>query len=761
MSLILILSIAIRLVAVIWAVVIWRRLRDWRMVFLVIMLCLMATRQSLTLWTHGQHMAFHLPGSLTELPGLAVSLMALLAVGFIHPMIDERRQTRHQLQKSRELFESFMEHLPAVAFMKDANGRYLFVNQAAGRVFHRPPPDWIGQTPSDLWPDSIGEKIRQQDERVLQQGQPVEQIQAIPVDGVDHRWLIIKFPFEDIDGRRCVAGMAIDFTRRAAAERELELRYQAVQAAGHGILVLDAQAEGHPIVYVNQAFERHTGYRAEEVLGRNPPFLQLHEQDQPAIQEVREAIRQGQEVCAVMRNYRKDGQMWWNELYIAPIQDEQGQPIHLVGIQHDVTQRKQAEEAVQRHAQFTELIATISTGFIDIEPDQVDARVRQALEDLGRFADVDRTYLFLLHDRGKIFDCAYEWCAQGIRAEADRLRHLRSHDFPFALGTIRKGEILHVPRVNDLPASAQAEKEEWQAEQIQSLINIPLIALGEVIGFIGFDSVRKEKAWSAEETGQLKIVGEIFIDALHHRQVVQQREQLVKKLEATNAELERFTYTVSHDLKSPLITIKGFLSLLEQDISDGDTKRWQADMQQIRTAADTMQRLLDELLELSQIGRVGASPVRVPLDEVIQEALSRVAGQIEQRGVKVAIEPGLPVVVGDRPRLVELIQNLVDNAIKFMGDQPLPRVEITTQPHAPQQIVVRVKDNGIGIEPRFHQKIFGLFERLDPNVNGTGIGLALVKRIVDVHGQRIWVESEGNGRGATFCFTMASEELSN
>ena len=131
----------------------------------------------------------------------------------------------------------------------------------------------------------------------------------------------------------------------------------------------------------------------------------------------------------------------------------------------------------------------------------------------------------------------------------------------------------------------------------------------------------------------------------------------------------------------------------------------------------------------------------------------QVTSAIEARGVALDIEAVMPVVVGDRVRLLEVFQNLIDNAVSFMGDQPEPRVEIGAREQG-EDVLCRVRDNGIGIEPRHQPKIFELFERLSSETEGTGVGLALVERIVEVHGGRIWVESEGAGRGSTFCFTL-------
>ena len=248
-----------------------------------------------------------------------------------------------------------------------------------------------------------------------------------------------------------------------------------------------------------------------------------------------------------------------------------------------------------------------------------------------------------------------------------------------------------------------------------------------------------------------------------NRDLVAAKERLegvVRELGEKNEELERFVYTVSHDLKSPLITIKGFLGLLEKDALAGEVERMKRDSERIQSAADKMARLLNELLELSRIGRMKNAPQETTVGELAAEAVEMVAGRLEERGARVEVEPGMPVVTVDRPRLAEVLQNLVENGVKFMGDQAAPRIEIGTEPERADagEMVYYVRDNGIGIDPRYHDKVFGLFERLETGTEGTGIGLAIVKRIVEVHDGRIWVESEGEGQGTTFYFTLPLAE---
>ncbi len=234
------------------------------------------------------------------------------------------------------------------------------------------------------------------------------------------------------------------------------------------------------------------------------------------------------------------------------------------------------------------------------------------------------------------------------------------------------------------------------------------------------------------------------------------RDRLIADLEARDAEVEHFTYTVSHDLKNPLITIKGFLTLLKRDAATGDLELLADDIRQISQATDRLHRLLDELFEYHRIGRRPNTPERLPLSALARQALDFVSDEIDERGLKVVIAPELPAVVGDAAHLLEVFQRLFQNALRFMGDEPSPRLEVGVR-QLDGETVCYVRDNGLGVEPRHHKRIFRLFRRLEGGRSGTGAGLAMVKRIVEVHGGRIWVESEGPGSGATFCFSLPTE----
>ena len=231
------------------------------------------------------------------------------------------------------------------------------------------------------------------------------------------------------------------------------------------------------------------------------------------------------------------------------------------------------------------------------------------------------------------------------------------------------------------------------------------------------------------------------------------RNRIERELRTKNTELERFTYTVSHDLKSPLVTIRTFAGYLADDLATGDAAKVNSDLGYITHAADRMGRLLDELLELSRVGRNRNPPVHTSFREIAEGALRLTAGAVSRSGARVELDDADVPLYGDRTRLTQVWQNLIDNAAKFMGGQSRPHIHVGLR-EAGSEPVFFVRDNGIGIDPRHNERIFGLFDKLDGSSAGTGVGLALVQRIVELYGGRIDVESAGAGHGSCFIFTL-------
>ncbi len=321
--------------------------------------------------------------------------------------------------------------------------------------------------------------------------------------------------------------------------------------------------------------------------------------------------------------------------------------------------------------------------------------------------------------------------------------------------------ILYGEKPYVLNNNVQEELPDFKAPHsyINSWLAVPLKIKGNIIGLIALDGVRKNQFNEHHAELAVTFANQVAI-ALENARLFSDlqaelaaRKDLIAELESKNSELERFTYTVSHDLKSPLFTIRGFLGYLEKDAFSGNYDRMSSDMRRISNATDKMMQLLNELLELSRVGRLRNESTSIPFNELAREAVEIVQGRILDARIAVDIQPNLPSVYGDKQRLIEVLQNLVDNAAKFMGEQREPYIVIGQDGEENGQPVFFVRDNGIGISPEHYERVFGLFNKLDVKTDGTGIGLALVKRIVEVHGGRIWVQSEV-GNGSTFYFTL-------
>ncbi len=212
--------------------------------------------------------------------------------------------------------------------------------------------------------------------------------------------------------------------------------------------------------------------------------------------------------------------------------------------------------------------------------------------------------------------------------------------------------------------------------------------------------------------------------------------------------MEQFVYTVSHDLKSPLVSCKGLLGLLKEDLADEAYEDVIDSANRMEVATDQLNRIIDDLLELSRIGRKPLEITDVNAQELVAELVDSLGERLEDAGVDLVVASDLPRVRANASDLRRVFDNLITNAIKYAAEVENPKIEIggSESRHAVRYFV---RDNGPGIEPGYQEKIFGLFQRLEHSKEGTGLGLASVRKIARMHRGRAWVESEPN-EGATF-----------
>ena len=507
--------------------------------------------------------------------------------------------------------------------------------------------------------------------------------------------------------------------------------------------------------WVAGAFEKITGYTFEEYIVNGGWFGHLYPDDKEKDAQALAKLKTNQQVVHDIRTYTKTRAVQWVRVYAHPVwDDKQNRLVGIVGAVQDITKQHEAEERELRRRAMLEKVVQLGKRVTEVNDLQTTIeRIWYGVhDDLG----FDRLGIFLYNSERHSLDSTLGTDNHGQILEEWHLWYPLSEIAIFS-------RLLEQPDGLYFTHNYDVENEIGEDSDMYGVKDYAAVAAwagDKPIAVICVDNLITKRSIGNEELEALRLFGGYAGLAIQNARLnsalqneLLQRQTFINELESKNAELERFTYTVSHDLKSPLVTITGFLGYLEKDALSGDHQKIKGTIERITLAARKMQSLLNDLLELSRIGRIMNLPENVSFEGIVKEAIERVRGQLEAKQTQIKIQNNLPTVYGDRVRLVEVLQNLIDNSTKYSNPASTPCIEIGTKEDAQGQTIFFVQDNGIGIDPQFHERIFGLFNKLDTKAEGTGIGLTLVKRIIEVHGGNIWVESE-LGKGATFYFTL-------
>lgn len=458
-------------------------------------------------------------------------------------------------------------------------------------------------------------------------------------------------------------------------------------------------------------FYRLLGYQPDEFPAGLSKFKELlHPDDhERTFQLVQAHFESKVPFSLEYRLLTKTGQYHWFQGHGHAIRDDTGHPIRMVGAIRDITERKEAEAALsQVNRQIALILSSAGEGIYGLDLQGKTTFVNPAASTM------------LGYEQNELIACPMHATIHHTKPDG---KPYSKDDCPIHAAVL-EGKSYH-------------NKEETLWRKDGSSIQVDYTST-PIFG----------------EHHELFGAVVLFKDSTLRHKAEQERQEFITELESKNTELEQFAHTVSHDLKSPLVTIRGFIGFLKKGLIEENTDHMQNDLQRIDSAAAKMQVLLENLLELSRVGQPVGSFEDVALTEVAQEALELIHGFHEQKLQQtVHVHQTLPVIQGNHARLVELFQNLLENAFKFLGKQPDPCIEVDVRQDKVNHVIV-VRDNGIGIEPEYQQRVFEIFERLQTEVSGTGVGLAIAKKIVMLHHGRIWIESEGYEKGTTVCLAF-------
>ena len=431
-----------------------------------------------------------------------------------------------------------------------------------------------------------------------------------------------------------------------------------------------------------------------------------------------------------------------------------------------VRKSKRAEETLRQEKAFQDILLTLAADFINVPLAGFDRAINAMLEKIGEFTNLDRAYLFLHDHRRRVTTNTHEWRREGVAPVTGNLQETPFDLFLDFLELWEKGEILHIPSVEQMPKTHPMRS--ILAEQgIRSLVNIPLLRDQVNTGFVGFDAVNECRSISEQDINLLRVLAEIISNAFAHTEAEAALSKLnaelesriaerTVELEAVNKELQSFAYSISHDFRAPLRALDGFSASLQKKYGEHLDDEGRHYLNRIRNAAIYMSNLVDDLLVLSRITRSEFKQKQVDLSKLASEIVDHLKETEPQRQTTIKIAPVLQVR-GDAALLQSALQNLLENAWKFSSKETQTEIEVGRTTMDGEEVFF-VRDNGVGFNMAYAKNLFGAFQRLH-GVNefpGTGIGLATVQRIINRHGGRIWAESEV-GKGATFYFTLGRQ----
>ncbi|TVZ14320.1 sensor histidine kinase [Maribacter sp. MAR_2009_72] len=414
------------------------------------------------------------------------------------------------------------------------------------------------------------------------------------------------------------------------------------------------------------------------------------------------------------------------------------------------------DSIIERQLRFQELLISISTTYINSDLSDIDKLIRESLQQIGEFVESDRSYIFSYDLVNNTTSNTYEWCAKDIEPEIENLQNVPIDFIPQWVEAHKNGEAFFVEDVSQLPEDGELGlRAVLEPQGIKSLITIPKIKNKELIGFIGFDSVRKINKYNDLEKEILFVFANMLVNVIQRKEneerikeQEQKKEELLQYLSRQNEELNEYAHVVSHDLKAPLINISTLISWFMDDNQEVLDEGAMAPLHQVMFNVEKMDFLIKGILNYSTIDRLESDDKHIDFNIIVDEVVQTL---MVPEHIKIEVQKNLPHIYGNTWRFKQIFQNLIQNAIDY-SDKPQGKINIGME-EKDNEFEFYVKDNGVGIKSTYYDRIFKVFTKLESTGSSSGIGLSIVKKIVTYYKGNIWVESK-EGEGSTFFFTI-------
>ncbi|MEG4202435.1 PAS domain S-box protein [Microcoleus sp. Pol7_A1] len=531
-----------------------------------------------------------------------------------------------------------------------------------------------------------------------------------------------KFFFNEAGDAVRMVGTVTEITDRKARELQLRLLESAVTTTNDAVLITEAEPINEPgprILYVNPAFTRMTGYTLEEVVGKTPRFLQGEKTDRASLDRVRTALETWQPIRVDLINYRKDGTEFWVEISIVPIADETGGFTHWVSVHRDISERKQAEAALQQLNEQLEMRVLQRTR--ELESSQAELRESEAL--FRSLSESSPVGIFKIDTNGK---CTYT---------NPRCQAIGGFAPAAALGN-RWMRFIHREDIK-LILSKWPESQSLDGEFSCEFRHI------QRDGTIRFCRLKTAPIFSDRD----QLIGHVgtVTDITESRAIEKMKNEFIS--------------IVSHELRTPLASIRGSLGLLAAGVLKDQPETAKQMLEIASSDTERLVRLVNDILDLERLDASQVILVKQWCDAAVlmRKSAEAVLSVAAENNINLSILPETAKIWADPDRIVQLLVNLLSNAIKFSAPESTVTVRVED---LGDRVLFEVKDRGRGIPADKLETIFGRFQQVDASDSrqkgGTGLGLAICRSIVQQHGGRIWAESVLS-EGSSFYFTVPAQ----
>ncbi len=620
--------------------------------------------------------------------------------------ITERKQEELELRQWADAFEHCAH---GIALGDPDTNRIVLCNSAFASLHKARVDDIVGSSILGLYAASDHDHVRQSVQHADRMGHSQFEANMIRRDGSTFPVQMDVVSVRGDDGELFYrVATAQDITERKKAEKEIAYQASILQHINDAVIAAD---ENLLISSWNLAAEQMYGWKAEDVIGRRgEDFLQTQFFDTTREKVLRQLNETG-EFSAEVTQLRKDGTRFFVETHTVTMPGTGGNIPFIVSVNHDITRRKQAEaDALESEARYHRVLDTMMEGC--------------------QIVDFEWRYIYV----NEVV------AAQGRHESQELLGHTMMEMFP----GIDQTELFTVLRTcMEQRTSTRMENRFQFPDGSVGWFELSIQPVPEGIFILSTDITERKRA--EEEVHQLN-------EMLEER-VIERTAQL----RAANKELEAFSYSVSHDLRAPLRAISGYARILMEDYASALDAEGQRVCDVITSEAQRMGKLIDDLLSFSRLSRKEMQTTRVDMKALAFSVYGELTREEQRTQIDFSVGK-LPPAFGDPALLHQVWVNLISNAIKFTAKKERAVIEISTK-RSDKELVYCIRDNGAGFDIQYVDKLFGVFQRLhsEDEFEGTGVGLAIVQRIVQRHGGRVWAEGEA-GKGATFYFALPREK---